>query len=444
MASKVYYISGQALGLFSGNSLVRVRRVLGTTGIERAFVMATMVIMLLENQIPAIAGFSISFLWFGVMACYVVLNRSQALSSIWSHPVFLAAYAFLGLAVFMESFHPDPRYSEIVRIGLMVAGAVFISSLCRDKAALRATIEGYLLGAIGMTVLLFLTLYGVLSGVTADSFDQASQIRSQVASEINYANNLNGMAITAATGAVLALVLALTTKSFRLRILFLGTSAFCAIATFLPFSRTAVVILALSSATVMFAYGVNVRAIVIALVLGAGVLIWVPEAVFPRLSFSLDRNEARADLYRATIDHFSEYVLFGVGNGNFYGDWGLNSEFAIHGNGIIYQAHNAFVQVTLYWGLVGFFAFLMFVWQAYRCVPRRCGMDALSLCLLGIAIGGFLNLFAQPDLYAKSSSVLLGILVGARHWIWPDGIVPSGTRASSPHSKMITNTQIGE
>ena len=141
-----------------------------------------------------------------------------------------------------------------------------------------------------MSVLLFLTLYGVLSGVTAGSFNEASQIRGQLSSEINYANNLNGMAIMAATGVVLALVLALTTKSFRLRILFLGTAAFCVIATFLPFSRTAVVMLALSSATVMFAYGVNVRAIVIALVLGACVFMWVPEAVFPRMSFSLDRT----------------------------------------------------------------------------------------------------------------------------------------------------------
>ena len=119
------------------------------------------------------------------MAGYVVLNRFQALSSIWLHPVFLAAYAFLGLAGFMESFHPDPSYSEIFRIGLMVVGAVLISSVCRDKTALRSTIGGYLLAAIGMSVLLFLTLYGVLSGVTAGSFDEASRIRGQVSSEIN-------------------------------------------------------------------------------------------------------------------------------------------------------------------------------------------------------------------------------------------------------------------
>ena len=160
-----------------------------------------------------------------------------------------------------------------------------------------------------------------LPGFVAKSLAKSTSVR-----------NLNGMAITAATGAVLALVLALTAKSFRLRILFLGTAAFCVIATFLPFSRTAVVILALSSATVMFAYGVNVRAIVIALVLGACVFMWVPEAVFPRMSFSLEANEARADLYRAAIDHFSEYVLVGVGNGNFYGNWGMSSEFVLRGH----------------------------------------------------------------------------------------------------------------
>jgi O-antigen ligase len=171
---------------------------------------------------------------------------------------------------------------------------------------------------------------------------------------------------------------------------------------------------------------------------------WVPEAVFPRMTFSLDRHEARADLYTAAINHFSEYVLVGVGNGNFYGSWGMSSEFYLRGHHVVVPAHNSFVQVTLYWGLVGFLALLMVIWQAYRCVPKRCGMDSLSLCLLGIAIGGFLSLFSLPDLYNKSVSVLLGTVVGARYWIWPDGIVPSGTRASSPHSKIITNTQIGE
>jgi len=403
--------------------------------------MATMVIVLLENQIPVIAGFSISFLWFAVMAGYVVLNRFQALSSIWSHPVFLAAYAFLGLACFNESFHPDPSYSEIVRIGLMVAGAVLISSVCRDKTALRATIGGYLLAAIWMSILLFLTIYGGLSGATAGSFGEASQVRAQVSSEIPLENNLNGMASMAAIGAVLALVLALAAKSFRLRILFLGTAVFCVIATFLPLSRTGVVILAVSSATVMFAFGVNVRTIIIALVLGVSVFMWVPEAVFPRMTFSLEANEARATIYTAAIDHFSEYVLVGVGAGNFYGNWGKSSEFWLYNHDEVTPAHNAFVQVTIYWGLVGFFALLMLIWQAYRCVPKRCGMDSLSLCLMGIAMSQFLFLFSASDLYGKSFSVLLGTLVGARYWIWPDGIVPSGTKASSPHSKVITNTQ---
>jgi hypothetical protein len=441
MGSKVYYIRGQALGLLSDTSLARVRRVLGTTRIERFLVMATMLILPLENQVPIIAGFSISFFWFALLAAYVFLNRFQALSSVWLHPVFLAAYAFLGLAGFIETFHPDPSYSEIVRIGLMVTGALFISSVCRDKRALRATIGGYILAAVWMSVLLFLTTYGVLSAATAGSFGEASRIRAQVSGEIPLQTNLNGMASLAATGAVVALALALLAKSFRLRILFIGTAAFCLIATFLPISRSGVVILAVTSATVMFAFGVNVRTILIALVLGASVFMWVPEAVFPRLSFSLEAHEARATIYTAAIDHFSEYVLVGVGAGNFYGNWGMSSEFWLPGHAVVVPAHNAFAQVTIYWGVVGFLALLMVVWQAYRCIPKPCGMDSLSLCLMAIALASFLAFFAASDLYGKHLSVLLGMLVGAGHWIWPDGIVPSGTKAFPPHSKVITNTQ---
>jgi hypothetical protein len=152
------------------------------------------------------------------------------------------------------------------------------------------------------------------------------------------------------------------------------------------------------------------------------------------MTFSLERNEARATVYAAAIDHFSEYVLSGVGAGNFYGNWGKTSEFWLPHHSEVSPAHNAFVQVTIYWGVMGFLALLMVIWQGYRCVPKRCGMDSLSLCLIGIAVTSFLTLFVASDLYAKSYSLLLGMLVGARHWIWPNGIVPD-TRIPSPHLK---------
>ena len=84
-------------------------------------------------------------------------------------------------------------------------------------------------------------------------------------------------------------------------------------------------------------------------------------------------------------------------------------------------AHNCFFQVTIYWGLAGFLALLTVIWQAYRYCPKHCGNDTLALSLLGIVVSVGLMLLIVPNLYSKPFSLGLGLLVGARYWIWPTG-----------------------
>jgi len=312
----------------------------------------------------------------------------------------------------------------------MIAGAIFVASLCRDRQALRANMYGLLVAGIWMSVLLFLTTYGVLRGATATGFGEASKIRVAVSEDIPLESNLNGMARIAAQGAVVAVALALAAKSARRRKLFLGITLFCLVAAFLPISRSGVAIAGIACATVMFKYGVNIRVIIAAAVLGVGILVWVPNVVFSRLTFSTEAHrgkmESRARVYTAAVKHLPEYILTGVGVGNFWGPWGMHSQFGKHSG--VSGAHNGFVQVTIYWGLAGLAALLAVVWQAYHCLPQRCGADELSLCLLGITVVVFLAIFAAHDLTSKILSLVLGTLVGARCWIWPQGVVQSVSR----------------
>jgi hypothetical protein len=125
-------------------------------------------------------------------------------------------------------------------------------------------------------------------------------------------------------------------------------------------------------------------------------------------------------VYQAAWDHLPEYWLTGVGAGNFWnGSWGKQSEY-YKMNGVV-GAHNCFIQVAIYWGLLGLLSLLSVVYYAYKCLPKECGSDPLRLAVLGVAVVLFSVMFVIHNLEFKAFTLGLGILVGAQHWIWPAG-----------------------
>jgi O-Antigen ligase len=399
-----------------------------TTATERFLLIATIVLLPLENHIPSVAGFSIMWIMFAILGGYVFLNRLRALNKISMHPVFWTAYILLIVVFSIESLHPNPSHSEAFRIAQMVAAAVFVASLCRDRLALRAAMYGYIIAGVWLSILIFLTSYGALGGATATDFQEASRIRGDIMKDIPLQANLNVMTAFIAQGAVVALAWGLAAHTPLHRYLFLGTALFCLIATFVPMSRSGAAAAIVSSAVVIAASGARLgKTIVVAGVIGASVLIWVPGAVWSRMTFSTQEHhgkmEARAAFYTAAVEHFPDYITTGVGAGNFWGPWGMRSGFA--GKNGVYGAHNGFFQVTIYWGLAGLLALIALVWQAYRYLPRPFRNDMLALCLLGISVSLLTRLMATHNLYAKDFSLGLGLLVGASRWIDPKGIVQS-------------------
>lgn len=212
--------------------------------------------------------------------------------------------------------------------------------------------------------------------------------------------------------------------------MFLVVGMFCLVGTFLPMSRGAVISVIVAGAAILYAYGMGMRIILMLAVLGIGVMIWVPDVVISRMSFTTEKNtsgklEARAEVYLAAIEHFPEYYVTGVGEGNFWGPWGLKNWFK-KGSGTrahVIGPHNCFIAVTIYWGIAGFLAYLAIVYQAYRCVPHKCGRDASSLCLLGLGLMLLMFIMNGHLLASKELSVGLGLLVSCRYWVWPRGVV---------------------
>ena len=409
-----------------------------TSRIERFLLLGTIVFMPLENHIPNLAGFSILFILFGVLACYAVVNGPHIVDRIWMHPVLVAAYMFVGFSSLLEFASPRSDYNDVVRFALMIGGAVLFAALCRDRLALEACCYGSMGAALWLGVIILLTSYGTLGGMEATNYDQASQIRVQAFRDLPIHNNINIMAFICSQGGVAALAFALT-GSPRRRKLFFAIACSALVASFFPMSRGGIAITILSSAVVLYAYGIKqARVLILVGILGASIFMLVPEGIWSRMVFSTESNdgkmEARASLYVEAFEHVSDYLVTGVGAGNCMsiGDWSCG-------------VHNSFLHVTINWGLIGLSVFLLVIWQAYRCLPERCGRDAIALAVLGIAVSSLLWLFVIHNIYDKVFSLALGMLIASHCWIWPNGIVqPSVKDDETPHSDARFNSFNGD
>jgi hypothetical protein len=399
-----------------------------TTRPERFLLLATILLLPLETHIRPVPGFSLLFFIFVLLAGYVIVNRPHILDRIWRHPVFIAAYACLGVSSLMEFTSPLSSYVVITSFGLMIGGAIVVAALCRDRLALGACLYGYIGAALWFSIVLFLNVYGTLQGVAATDFDEASQIRGQVLVDIPVRTNVNAMAFTCAQGGIVAFVLALTGSSPYRRTFFSVIAVFCLVAACLPMSRSGVAISILSCGAILYAYGVrHGKALIFAAMLGTSIYLLVPDAIWSRMAFQTEQGkmESRAALYTAALDALPDYIMLGVGAGNFSQKWGVDHGFVSRSAfGLdVAVVHNSFLQVAIYWGLLGLLTFVHMIWQGYRCLPERCGRDALALSLLGIAVSLVLLMFVASEFYYKGFSLGLGMLVAARYWIWRSGIV---------------------
>jgi hypothetical protein len=404
-----------------------------TTRFERCLLIGVIIFMPLQDQIPSLPGFSFVYLLFTLMALSTLLKRPQVLARMWLHPLHLAGYTFIAVILVIEYSHPEATLYEIERIAMMIVGAVFISCLLRDRHALRVCIYTYLVTGLLLAVLLFLTAYGALYSARATDFTEATQVRGQaLAAGAGGGLNTSGntMAFYIAQSAAAALALALAEKRSRRRKLFIGLSLICLVGAFLPMSRGGIVIVVVSCGAVLVAHGVrHISTIIAAFFLTAAVLIWVPQAIFARFTFTpqeytgTGKLEARARVYFAAFKYLPDYAVAGVGSGHFWGRWGQRSDFN-QGDKIL-GAHNGPFQAIIYWGFPGLLALVMLLYQAYRCLPPQPGHDALLLALYGISVTLLLFLQVHHVLYSKQFSVGLGLLAGASVWIWPRRMIRS-------------------
>jgi hypothetical protein len=408
---------------------ISVRSILpqSSTVVERFLLMVAITMLPLENELPTVAGMSVSFLIFGALAIYVVLNRPRTFGKICYHPIFIAAYAFIGVSVLLEFSSPLSSYKENIRFAQMIGGALCIAVLCRDRSALAAGLYGYVAAGLWVSFLLIMNSYGMLQGMgSASDFHEASTIRGSV--DTGLKENLNKVAFICTQGAIVAFALSLSGRLRHYRIMLGGIATFCLVATLLTMSRGTFVISLVVFPAMLYTYGFrrHGKVLILIFVLGLGVYALVPDVVWTRMMFTTETSEngkmeSRAWIYTTAFNRLPEYFVSGVGAGNFYQKWGAANGFD-RGRGVS-GLHNTLLQVMVMWGVLGLSMYLWIIWSVYRSIPLRCGHDELLLALLGILISLALYSLVMNVLADKVFAVAIGLLVGAREGIWPTGIV---------------------
>ena len=142
------------------------------------------------------------------------------------------------------------------------------------------------------------------------------------------------------------------------------------------------------------------------------------------------QKETRFGLYTTAWENVDEYIFMGVGAGNYVTKWGFEHGFVAH-SGLelkLAVAHNIFLQVLIFWGLIGLLAFLAMIWSAYRCLPRTCGKDVLVLGMLGIAVSLLLLTPFHSEFYYKGFSLGLGMLVAYQRWLGSSSVAELANR----------------
>jgi hypothetical protein len=193
------------------------------------------------------------------------------------------------------------------------------------------------------------------------------------------------------------------------------------------------IIMALVGCTVLLkSYGIRKGEVwLLAGLIAASAVFLVPNAIWSRMAVeTAERHkDARVSFYESAARSVNDYWFMGVGEGNYYKKWGFQNGFA-HQNldtTVVYGVHNGYLQVLIFWGSIALLAFLAIIWQAYRCVPTRCGSDPLALSLLGLAVSLFLLLPFSHNIENKVFSLGFGMLVAYQRWL-------AKTDASSPKS----------
>lgn len=391
--------------------------------LDRVLVFLLVFSIYFEANLPFWGKASTPFLLFGITVAYLSFFRLPSLFRIISSRYFLASMAFATLCTLMESIHPRPMYEPITRFINMSVGVFCIAVMCRDRKALDVALFAFILASALQSVVLIAGTLNLLRVSSADGLHDATRVRIMAFEELFLKGNLNEISYFEAIGAIIGVIWSYYEKIRWRKIVLLLLTIPSILGVFLPASRTGALLFFLS--LVVFAVKSNIpyrRYLLSGLALTLFLLLAVPGVVWVRLGSvvriqELKEEDSRMRIYSSLVNHMDDYVLTGVGAGEYWNRWAIRSGITNrYTTDVASAAHNAFFQVWIFWGLPALLAFLYLIHTFYRAVDSdiRGSRRKSSVFLFVLMIPVIFLVY--HSFYHKTFSIGLGLLLASRWW----------------------------
>jgi hypothetical protein len=373
-----------------------------------------------ENQY-ALAGFSVGKLTIIPLFFAVVVLQPKELVSMSRQRVFLCAVAFVAWGAFSEFFRPISDWEFILRVFQTLVFAALVGAVASNIVAYRRILSSIAFVCSMLAVYLILAFYGAVNADVTSS-KEAGYLRLSALSDMGLATGLNILGYTVGMGAVVALAQFFGSKSTKSRIFWSAIFILCAVGSFVPLSRGSFLALVVASLFVILRNrGALWKPGTLVVLIGAVVLAFslTPPALTERYASlgsegqlqksSTGKIEARARIFKATVNNFPEYWAIGVGSGYYWQSWGPQNGFGKFG------PHNGFLTAWIFYGLPGVLLLGFTCFLAGVACPKPIKSSPETAALVGLLVLALFWLIFTHNLYLKSFGVVFGLLLGATH-----------------------------
>lgn len=372
-----------------------------------------LVLVPLDQRLPTAGGFSTLSIVIALIGYLAAVSAPAVVLRSLAHRVTLAGFSIVVVAMISESSRVYPSYDLVTRLMLFVFGIAVTAAVVRTARDLRVIQAAVVIMGSWLSFYIVATKFGALSSTQVTGFTQASALRAEVYESGVLDNNLNALAFLAALGAVTTLAWALELRGGRGALPLALLSAMQLLACMLTLSRDGILAGLLGCCFVILrAQGPKLRRITVAVFAGLVVFAIAPSAVLERFQGGNAENDARSVIARAAVRNLDEYFWLGVGEYAFNRTWGPSHGFAR--DGVVLGAHNSFLQVTIFWGILGLGALLLLAWLLLRAGAEfaRVAETAQSTLVSAWIWLVLLRLLFTHTLSDKSFAILIGVAVG--------------------------------
>lgn len=370
-------------------------------------------------------GGGIVFYSFIPFLVYTVIKNPNALSVAFFNPLVITFSVFIFTALVIESLHPTPSYRDVGRTFYMVFSIpLFAVWVYKDTRYLYyISIMFIIYSLVHSLNLAFSVSLPEMLAVGNSENARALLLNSF------FTSNSNGVSYLAGTSLLICYIIIEYTKPGPLAkfifnaliIIFFYTLLLC-------LSRSGTINFIFLTILLFARSKLKPKAFHLAIVVVflIGYLAVSNEKVtgllFSRFeTVTLDEEEAtdsRAVLYIKVLKHLDEVFLFGVGEGNYYGKWGINSDFnklLVDDDGStidkIVPTHNSFAQIIYYWGIIPLALYIIALVIVARMI--RNDKDSLYIQIANILFySTFILIIFSNNFNTKDFSMIFGVILG--------------------------------